>query len=151
MSTATRGCVIARTRCRQYSLFNSNFCSSLQDVVFGESINRSTGRKSLNMPKTARLRNLSVAFIRRMCPTHTSLLTRTHFTRSKVHHFADASWCDVLPVMILTILTFTPFSAAATSAVIVTPQSRTLEYWRCRICISSSADSNEGRSPSISV
>ena len=118
MSTATRDCVIARTLCRQYSLSNANFCSSLHDVVLGAFISRSPGSGSLNMPKIARLRNLSVPCIRRMCPAHASLLARTHLTRSKVRHFADASWRGVLPVMILTILAFAPFSAAATSAVI---------------------------------
>ena len=71
---------------------------------------------SLNISKTALLSSLSGP-IRRMCPSHCSLLALIHFTRSNVCSPFFDSWCTVLPVIIDSIVAFAPFIALHTSAV----------------------------------
>ena len=116
MSTRTLGaCLKHRTRSLHASLFIARVHSSFHELAVGASISRLPSVGDLKSSKTACF-NFRSGPILRICPNHCSRLARIHATRLNVRHFSDASWCAVLPVMMLSICELAPFRVLLASA-----------------------------------
>ena len=88
---------------------NLHFClpaahifSSLHESVCGASIKMSPSLRQSYRHFTAGCRSLYSSSLK-MWTSHCSRRARIHVTRSNVLHFAEASWCGVLPVITLII------------------------------------------------
>ena len=103
MSTRILGaCLRHLTRSLHASLFCARVHSSFHESTAGTSISRLPFVGALKSSNTACL-TIRSGPILSICPTHCNRLALIQATRSNVCHLTDASWCGVLPVIMLSI------------------------------------------------